>query len=165
MFDAADIPVQGLFPVFLAHDPKTGAPFYRLPAGAEDLVDVRAKKPEPHFARFVQLSNEEGRGLDLLLTLSLAESRVLLTLVRGMARDNRVPHGPAEVIASTGLAPAVVSRALTKLWRRDLLRPTGRVQGVRAWMVSPAFAYRGPAAHSSRVLIAWNHLDAAADTT
>lgn len=124
----------------------------------EDFIEVRRQRVTPlHFDRFVQV-HAAAWVLPLLLQLPARELRVWLAVVLTADRDNRGTLTSAELADATGLAPAVVSRALTALYRRDLLRPTGRTVEGRTWMVSPDLAFRAPARLSDQVKNVWASL-------
>jgi DNA-binding MarR family transcriptional regulator len=156
-------PSSGATSVRIEHDPAHQCVRVLSSFDQGDFVEVRHQKSAPlHFDRFVQLS----AAADLrhaLLGLPLAQLRVFLALLLTVDRDNQATLTPAALAEATGLALAVVSRALTALHARDLLRATGRQRAGRTWMVSPGAVFRAPARLSDTVTNRWASLPRAAD--
>jgi hypothetical protein len=124
----------------------------------EDFVEVRhVKTAALHFPRFAQVSAAADVRFQLL-ALPAASLRVLLVLMLTVDATNGATCTSAAVATETGLARAVVSRALMVLYAHDLLRPTGRTRAGRTWMVSPHLVFRTKAQLSATVMSAWARL-------
>jgi hypothetical protein len=146
----------------LERDDTVGGTRVFIPHDLEDFISIRRERRAPqHFNAFLQLSVEAPA--DELLELEGAELRVWLALALRVDRHGNAATTTGEIADRTRLASTVVSRTLTGLWRRDLIRPTGRTRAGRHWAVTPRLVYRGPARASEETWCRWGALPIFAD--
>jgi hypothetical protein len=147
----------------LERDDTVGGTRVFIPHDLEDHISIRRERRAPqHFDAFLQLSVETPA--DELLELEGAELRVWLVLALRMDRHGNSAATTGEIAERTRLASTVVSRTLTRLWRRDLIRPTGRTRAGRHWALTPRLVYRGPGRASDEAWCRWGALEIFAGT-